>query len=125
MKIKGLNLILIILIMFGTISIISKSAEEGKKITTKGEILDLACYISHEGKGIKHQKCALTCLKNGQPMGLLTEDGTVYLLFADHQDSKAFDEAKNYAAEQVEITGVFSERAGIKAITVQSVKKIK
>lgn len=125
MKRKLISLTLTIVMLLAIAGIIAKAADEEKKITVKGEILDLACYISHEGKGIKHQKCALTCLKSGQPMGLLAEDGTVYLLMADHQDSKAFDEAKSYAAEKVEISGEFSERANIKAITVKSVKKIK
>ncbi|OGF63530.1 MAG: hypothetical protein A2Y62_16440, partial [Candidatus Fischerbacteria bacterium RBG_13_37_8] len=92
--------------------------------TVKGEVLDLACYIGHEAKGLKHQQCALTCLKDGQPMGLLTEDGAVYLLLADHQDGKPFNETKNYAALQVEISGTMYERAGIKAVSVESVKKL-
>jgi len=122
---KKLMSLAIAMVMFlAIVNIIVKAADEEKKITVKGEILDLACYISHEGKGIKHQNCALTCLKHGQPMGLLSEDGTVYLLLADHKDSKAFEEAKGYAAEQVEISGELSERSGIKAITVKSVKKI-
>jgi hypothetical protein len=99
--------------------------ESTSKVTMKGEVLDLACYIGHGAKGLKHQQCALTCLKSGQPMGLLTADGKVYLLLADHQDNKAFEETKNYAALQVEITGPSYSRDGINAITVESVKKLK
>lgn len=95
-----------------------------KDVTVKGEIVDLACYIDHGAKGAKHQQCALTCLKGGQPMGLLTADGKVYLLLADHQDAKPFEEAKNYAALQVEVTGPVAEKAGITGLTVESVKKL-
>lgn len=95
-----------------------------KDVTVTGEIVDLACYLDHGATGAKHQQCALTCLKGGQPMGLLTKEGKVYLLLADHQDGKPFDEAKNYAALQVEITGPLAEKAGITGLTVEKVKKI-
>lgn len=96
----------------------------GKSITVKGEILDLACYLDHGARGAKHQQCALTCLKNGEPMGLITADGKLYLLLADHQDAKPFNEAKTYAADQVEVTGPTAEKDGITGLTVLSVKKL-
>ncbi len=101
-----------------------KGMKTGKDITVKGEIVDLACYLDHGATGMKHQQCALTCLKGGQPMGLLAADGKVYLLLADHQDGKPFDEAKTYAALQVEITGPLAEKAGLTGLTVEKVKKL-
>ena len=95
-----------------------------KDLVVSGEIIDLACYLDHGASGAKHQQCALTCLKGGQPMGLLTKEGKVYLLLADHQDAKAFDEAKTYAALQVEVTGPMVEKAGITGLTVVKVKKL-
>ncbi len=93
-------------------------------ITVKGEILDMACYLGHGAMGIKHQQCALMCLKGGQPMGLRTADGKVYLLVASHKDGKPFEEAKGYAADQVEVTGPLFQRDGISAIEVDTVKKL-
>ena len=101
-----------------------KGMKTDKDITVKGEIVDLACYLDHGATGMKHQQCALTCLKGGQPMGLLAADGKVYLLLADHQDAKPFDEAKTYAALQVEITGPLAEKAGVTGLTVEKVKKL-
>ena len=96
----------------------------GKSVTVKGEILDLACYLDHGARGMKHQQCALTCLKNVEPMGLITAEGKVYLLMADHQNGKPFAEAKEYAADQVEVTGPVAERAGLTGLTVETVKKL-
>ena len=101
-----------------------KDMKTEKDVTVTGEIVDLACYLDHGATGAKHQQCALTCLKGGQPMGLLTKEGKVYLLLADHQDGKPFDEAKNYAALQVEITGPLAEKAGVTGLTVEKVKKL-
>jgi hypothetical protein len=90
----------------------------------QGEILDMACYMAHEAKGPDHASCAATCLKGGQPMGLLAADGAVYLLAADHGDPSAFNKAKEFAGKKVEIEGEAASRAGIKAITVKAVKPL-
>ncbi len=93
-------------------------------MTVQGEILDMACYIAHEAKGPDHAGCAKKCVKGGQPMGLLTEDGTVYLLYASHKDDSAFEQAKEHAGQSVEITGVAATQAGIKGIEVNGVKPL-
>ena len=102
----------------------SMKMDKESSITVKGEILDMACYLGHGAMGMKHQQCALMCLKGGQPMGLRTADGKVYLLVANHKDGKPFEEAKGYAADQVEVTGPLFQRDGISAIEVDTVKKL-
>ena len=97
---------------------------DAEAITIRGEILDLACYIAHDGQGEEHAKCAQSCVKGGQPMGLLASDGTVYLLFASHGDGSAFEEAKSHAGKQVELQGKPADRSGMKAIEVGSVKAL-
>jgi type 1 fimbria pilin len=113
-----------IVLLLGATAARAADAPGSDSVTVKGEIVDLACYLNHGARGAKHQQCALTCLKNGEPMGLLTESGQVYLLLADHQDAKPFEEAKTYAADQVEVTGPIAEKAGITGLTVLSVKKM-
>ena len=97
---------------------------EAKDTTVKGEILDLACYVGHGAHGASHAGCAATCLKGGQPMGLLGTDGTVYILFADHESSAPFDQAKDFAGKNVEITGAMEEKGALKGITVHGVKAL-
>ena len=81
------------------------------QMTVRGEVLDMACYIAHEAKGPDHAGCAKRCAKGGQPMGLLAEDGTVYLLYASHEDGSAFEKTKEHAGQNVEITGVAATQA--------------
>jgi hypothetical protein len=95
-----------------------------KEVTLRGEVLDMACWVAHEGKGPKHAACAQKCLKDGQPMGLLTQDGTVYLLFGDHADTTAYSQARGLGAKNVEIRGEIADRAGIHGLTVKSVKAL-
>jgi len=94
------------------------------QMTVRGEILDMACYVAHEAKGPDHAACAKRCVKGGQPMGLLAEDGTVYLLYAKHDDGSAFEEAKKFAGQEVEISGVAATQAGIKGLEVHQVKQL-
>jgi hypothetical protein len=95
-----------------------------KSVTVTGEILDMACYIGKGAKGPDHAGCAKSCVKGGQPMGLLTEDGTVFLLVASHENGGAFEKAKDLAGTKVEIMGPGLDRAGIKAVEVHSVKAL-
>jgi hypothetical protein len=97
---------------------------DGDEVTVRGEILDLACYIGHGATGEEHAPCAVKCVKGGQPMGLLSADGKVYLLVANHNDAAAFEQAKELAGKQVELQGTSMSRDGIQAVEVRSVKKL-
>ena len=95
---------------------------EPEQITVSGEIVDLHCYLTEEqARGPGHAGCARRCLEQGQPMGLVTEDGTLYVLSAYHMSSAAFDTAKRMAGEDVEVTGVPTERHGVKGLEVRRV----
>ena len=95
---------------------------EKKPVTLKGEIVDTGCYISHGAMGEKHKQCATTCIANGMPMGLLTTEGKLYLLTLDHDNADPYNQCKEMASMTVEVTGMVSERNGIKAIDVTGVK---
>ena len=83
----------------------------------------MACYMGHEGKGRKHRKCAEDCiLKNHQPMGLLTDEGAVYLLVEDHAKRKPYLSLKEKASETVSVTGKKFIRGGVQALVVTKVE---
>ena len=98
----------------------------GKEISLKGELVDMACFMAHEGKGKKHAKCGKMCVMGGAPLGILTADGKVYLLVEDHSSAKSkkpYVQAKELVAETVTIKGDAYERGGVQAIVVESVTK--
>ncbi len=112
-----------LLLLAPAAGLLAADKEGSGDLTVKGEVLDMACYLAHEAKGPEHEKCALKCAKMGQPIGLLTQDGKVYLLVADHADQTAFEQAKMLAGQQVTITGPVAARAGMEALTVHKVSK--
>jgi len=92
--------------------------------TITGEVVDLSCYLAHPhtSTGSSHRKCAETCAKKGLPMGVLTEDGSVYLLLEDHGNPKAYKAAIGKAAEDVTVEGTKVSEGGLPGIVVESVE---
>lgn len=86
-----------------------------------GEIVDTGCYLGHGAKGADHTSCAQKCLDGGMPAGLLTPDGTVYLLTMNHDNADAYNQARKMAAQTVTVTGPLVEKGGMKAIQVDNV----
>ena len=86
--------------------------------TLTGEILDLACYISKGAKGPAHKRCAQTCAEHGMPLGLLTEDGKVYVLYPKHGKEKSFDAVKELAGSDAKLVGKVADKDGLLGMEV-------
>jgi hypothetical protein len=97
-------------------------AHEGKAAadTVTGEVIDINCYMAHDGKGKDHMQCAKQCIKKGLPVGLLTEKGDVYLAVAEGH-KKANDMLADKAAQTVTVVGEVSEKSGNKMITIHEI----
>jgi hypothetical protein len=102
----------------------------GKAVTVVGEIIDLSCYTSLGKHGGKHRDCGQKCLKNGQPIGLLAKDGTVYILMEEEHDPRRDGLTSSFRqacienmAYIMEVTGTLSEVQGIKTIHVRGYVK--
>lgn len=94
--------------------------DDSKTIT--GEILDMKCYMASGAHGDGHKDCSVSCITGGAPMGILTDDGKVYLLIKDGKHSDAYDDAKKLAGTKVTATGTVSEKGGVQALIVSEVK---
>jgi hypothetical protein len=104
----------------------------GKPVTMVGEIIDLSCYLQVGKHGDKHRDCGRKCVENGQPVGLLAEDGAVYMLIDEEHNPRRDGEtefrkqAVEHMAHVVTVNGTLTEVEGQKAIYVQgSVKAAK
>jgi len=106
-------------LLFFTLASFTYKNDETKTVT--GEILDMECYMTSGAHGADHKECAASCISRGEPMGVLAEDGKVYLLIKG-KDAAAFAEAKKHAGEMVTVTGTLSEKGGVQALIVSEVK---
>lgn len=102
---------------------------KGTPVTKVGEIIDLSCYLQVGKHGDKHRDCGTKCLKNGQPVGLLEQDGSIYTLMDEEHDPRrdgltAFRQwAADNMANVVTINGTMTTVKGQKAIYVQGYLK--
>lgn len=113
----------IVLIFFGmTLAFAHDMSKHGQTVTIQGEVLDSACYFTHDAKGTGHADCATKCVQKGIPMALLDSKGELYLLNEDHEKPKAYEQAKTMAAKKVTVTGKLIENKGWKVLFVEEVK---
>ena len=94
---------------------------KGKNITASGELVDMWCYFEGGDHGPGHKQCSTACAKAGNPIGLLTKDGTVYVMagMKDHQPAK--DVMVNHMNENVTVKGTLVNNGGIKMLYVSGV----
>lgn len=110
-------------------SVTPDAAPEGKRIQIKGEIIDTWCYYSgvmggpDAVVGSAHHTCALWCSAGGIPVGLLAEDGTVYMIIKIDEDdtSNGSPTALRMAAHTIEADGMHYERDGLNYLVVNHV----
>lgn len=91
-------------------------------ITVQGEIVDLACYLSKGSRGPSHRVCAQKCAERGIPIGVLTDDGNLFLLLEDHSDEEPYEDAKKLAGDRAEVKGKKFSKPGIVGIVVGEIK---
>ena len=87
-----------------------------------GEVVDTGCYLGHAARGEKHgASCGSKCVANGMPMGLLTADGTLYLITMNHDNADPYNKLKGMVGKNVTLTGTVMTRSGMKGIDVTEV----
>lgn len=106
----------------GMLFALSAPARAGDVVT--GEVVDLACYLPHPetSRGPSHRKCADVCAKKGIPIGVVTDDGQLYLLLEDHENPKAYAQLKEKAAERVTVEGEKVTRGGVQGLVAETLK---
>jgi len=102
----------------------------GKIVTMKGEIVEFSCYLQVGKRGEKHRACGQKCVNSGQPVGLLTEDGNLYMLMEEEHDPRRDGQtssfrkaAADHMAHIMEVTGTHASHAGYSALYVQGFVK--
>lgn len=104
-------------------------AAEGERLTVKGELIDTWCYFSgvmggpDAVVGSAHHTCAMWCSAGGIPVGLLAEDGTVYMVLKveGSADTNGSDTLLTLASDTITADGLVYRRDGINYIVVEKV----
>lgn len=109
--------------LFLVIGLAAENPARGQEdISVEGEIVDLACYMSKGSKGPSHRVCAQKCAERGIPIGVLTDDGKLFLLLEDHSDEEPYEDAKELAGYRAEVKGKKFSKPGIDGILVGEIE---
>ena len=92
--------------------------------TITGTVVDLSCKFGHGLSGADHRMCAQLCADKGIPLVILGSDGKLYLpITADMPGSSSNDQLKEYAEQEVTVTGKVFSAGGASAIRIDKIKK--
>lgn len=108
---------------------VNSKPQPGRPVTVVGEIVDFSCYIQLGKHGEKHRSCGQKCVQNGQPIGLLTRTGTLYMLMPEEHDPRrdggvdAKASASDHMGHIVSVSGTEASVGAYRAIYVQGLTK--
>lgn len=105
------------------------AAAEGERVQITGEIIDTWCYFSgvmgstDAVVGSAHHTCALWCSAGGIPVGLLGDDGEVYMVLKIEGDdqSSSGDTQLTLASHEIVADGMLYKRDGLNYLVVEAV----
>ena len=96
-----------------------------KRVQVTGEVIDSWCYITEimYAEGSAHHQCALWCAAGGIPVGILGDDGAVYMVLTFEADptSVANPAVLEIQTHKVKVDGDLYVRDGINYLLVNQV----
>jgi len=90
--------------------------------TVSGLVRDIACPLQNKESTARRFNggCALGCARLGSPLGILTDDGTLYLPIAESMpDIDQRPKLMPFVGKYVRVVGDVYERKGLHAIVIQ------
>ncbi len=97
----------------------------GERVKVTGEVIDSWCYITEImfPEGSAHHQCAVWCAAGGIPVGILGDDGTVYMVLkmGDDATSVANPAVLEIQTHRVKVDGALYKRDGINYLIVDRV----
>lgn len=115
--------------LIGLAALAMAAPAAAETVTVTGEAIDTWCYFSgvmggtDAVVGTAHHTCALWCAAGGIPVGLLTDDGTVYMVLKIEDDdaTNGGDRLLTVASHQLTATGEHIVRDGVNYLIVNQV----
>ncbi len=97
---------------------------KGSQRTITGTVVDVSCKFGQGLSGDSHRQCAQICADKGIPLAILAKDGKLYIptstaMPGDGQNGRL----KEFAEQQVTVTGTVFPAAGANAIQIASIER--
>ncbi len=119
------GILLAVAVLFSAAMAAPATAAPAKRVTLTGEIIDSWCYITEImfAEGTAHHQCATWCAAGGIPVGILGDDGKVYMVLKLGQDDTnvANPAILRIQTHRVTVDGDVYTRDGITYIVVNKI----
>ena len=103
-----------------------KVLREGRPKTIVGEVVDVSCYLQLGKRGEPHIPCGQKCIRNGQPIGVVTDDGALYLIVPEEHhprrdgNSDIRERFAELIGKRVQISGMSTTYHNSRALFIRS-----
>ena len=103
--------------------------KKGRAVTLTGEVVDLSCYLQLGKKGEAHKACGAKCVGNGEPAGLLTKAGKVYMLMPEQHHPRRDGqvslsaEMASQMGQTITVSGMLMRQGGIPTVFIEAPAK--
>jgi hypothetical protein len=100
---------------------------EGMPATVQGLVRDIACPIQNKKATSTdfNLECALQCARNGSPLIILTDDGTIYIPISEAMpDISQRERLMPLVGKRASVTGTVYERAGTHAMAIKQIQEV-
>ena len=107
------------------LAISMQAATNGTQVTISGWVLDSACAYT---KGLDKPvgvECAKECAKNGSPLVILRNDGTIFLPIDDKTPASSMNaKLMPFAGERVTVVGKDYVRNGSHGLIIEKISRL-
>jgi hypothetical protein len=97
---------------------------KGTQRSITGTVVDVSCKFGLGLSGDSHRECAQVCAGKGIPLAILGSDGKLYLPTSAAMPGNGQNERlKDFAEQQVTVTGTVFPAGGANAIQIETVQR--
>ena len=106
-----------------------KVLERAEVRTITGEVVDVSCFLQLGKQGEAHASCGQKCIRSGQPIGILTDEGQLYLVIPEEHHPRRdghvslTDRFAELMAKRVRVSGMVTKYKDYRAIFVRTLPK--
>jgi hypothetical protein len=95
---------------------------KGERLTLKGEVVDMWCYLEGGDRGPAKRECAIACAKAGNPIGIVDAKGNLFVAagLEDHQPAHAL--LLGTMNSDVTVSGTVVKTGGVQMIYIDAVR---
>lgn len=101
------------------------AADAPKRVKVTGEVIDSWCYLSEImfALGSAHHRCAVWCARGGVPVGILGDDGEVYIVLMMEDDPNVIGNLgiMKVQTDELVVEGDLYERDSVKYLAIDTI----